>query len=94
MMEKTTIGGTTYDSIGSSSSNLLLKCNGTARIQWGGKLIDLIKNGKLAVDKSNNSEQIFIVSNESEIKSDGIYVITSEETPKLCICKNGQQYKF
>jgi hypothetical protein len=56
MMEKTTIGGTTYDSIGSSSSNLLLKCNGTARIQWGGKLIDLIKNGKLAVDKSNNSE--------------------------------------
>ena len=38
MMEKTTIGGTTYDSIGSSSSNLLLKCNGTARIQWGGQL--------------------------------------------------------
>ena len=94
MMEKTTIGGTTYDSIGSSSSNLLLKCNGTARIQWGGKLIDLIKNGKLAVDTNNNSVQIFVVSNESEIKSDGIYVITEEENPKLCICKNGQQYKF
>lgn len=94
MMEKITIGGTTYDSIGSSSSNLLLKCNGTARIQWGGKLIDLIKNGKLAVDTNNNSVQIFIVSNESEIKSDGIYVITEGETPKLCICKNGQQYKF
>jgi hypothetical protein len=32
MSERTTIGGTSYESIGSSSSNLLLKCNGTARI--------------------------------------------------------------
>ncbi len=94
MIEKTTIGGTTYDSIGSSSSNLLLKCNGNAKIQWGGKLIDLIKNGKLAIENNSNSNQIFIVSNESEIKLDGIYVITEGEIPKLCICKNGQQYKF
>ena len=42
MSERTTIGTTTYEAIGSSSSNLLLKCNGTARIQWGNKLIDLI----------------------------------------------------
>ena len=48
MSERTTIGGTVYEAIGSSSSNLLLKCNGTARIQWGSKLIDLIKNGKIA----------------------------------------------
>ena len=56
MNERTTIGGVVYESIGSSSSNLLLKCNGTARIQWGTKLIDLIKNGKLALGDSNNSE--------------------------------------
>jgi hypothetical protein len=52
MSERTTIGGTVYEAIGSSSSNLLLKCNGTARIQWGGKLIDLIKNGKIASGNS------------------------------------------
>ena len=45
MNERTTIGGVVYESIGSSTSNLLLKCNGVARIQWGNKLIDLIKNG-------------------------------------------------
>lgn len=54
MSERTTIGGTSYESIGSSSSNLLLKCNGTARIQWGNKLIDLIKDGKLAVESSKD----------------------------------------
>jgi hypothetical protein len=32
MSEKTTIGGTIYETLGSSDSNLLLKCNGTARI--------------------------------------------------------------
>jgi hypothetical protein len=48
MSERTTIGGTAYASVGSTSSTLLLKCNGTARIQWGNKLIDLIKNGKIA----------------------------------------------
>jgi hypothetical protein len=52
MSERTTIGGVVYESLGSSTSNLLLKCNGTARIQWGGKLIDLIKNGKIASEDS------------------------------------------
>lgn len=54
MSERTTIGGIVYESIGSSSSNLLLKCNGTARIQWGNKLIDLIKNGKLATEEQTS----------------------------------------
>ena len=76
MSERTTIGGTVYESIGSSSSNLLLKCNGTARIQWGSKLIDLIKNGKIASGES--SEQLFIISDKSEITSDGIYVINTD----------------
>ena len=59
MSERTTIGGTVYEVVGSSSSNLLLKCNGTARIQWGNKLIDLIKNGKIA-STYNTVENIFI----------------------------------
>ena len=90
MSERTTIGGTVYEAIGSSSSNLLLKCNGTARIQWGGKLIDLVKNGKIA--SGDSKELIFIVSSESEIKADGVYILTTEESNQLWICKDGNKY--
>ena len=92
MSERTTIGGTVYEAIGSSSSNLLLKCNGTARIQWGGKLIDLIKNGKIA--SGDSQELVFIVSDESKIKSDGVYVLTTEESNYLWICKDGNKYNL
>ena len=92
MSERTTIGGTVYEAIGSSSSNLLLKCNGTARIQWGNKLIDLIKNGKIA--SGDSKELIFTISDESEIKSDGIYVLTTEESNQLWVCKDGNKYNF
>lgn len=90
MSERTTIGGTVYESIGSSSSNLLLKCNGTARIQWGNKLIDLIKNGKIASE--NDSIQLYIIKNESEINRDGIYVLNTENNSQLWVCKNGKHY--
>ena len=92
MSERTTIGGTVYEAIGSSSSNLLLRCNGTARIQWGGKLIDLIKNGKIASEDSQ--ELIFIVDDESKVKNDGIYILTTEESSQLCIYKDGNKYDF
>ena len=91
MSERTTIGGTVYESIGSSSSNLLLKCNGTARIQWGNKFIDLIKNGKVA---SSDSTPIFIISNESEIKADGIYILNSDKSSQLWVCKSGKHYNL
>ena len=92
MSERTTIGGTVYESIGSSSSNLLLKCNGTARIQWGNKLIDLIKNGKIA--SGDSSSQVSVISDISEIKSDGVYVLNKEQSLQLWICKNGEQYNL
>ena len=91
MSEKTTIGGTVYESIGSNSSNLLLKCNGTARIQWGNKLIDLVKNGKLAVDKSS---PVIIVTNESEMKSDGLYILNSQKSSQFYIRKDGKCYNL
>ena len=91
MSERTTIGGTVYESIGSSSSNLLLKCNGTARIQWGSKLIDLIKNGKIASENSS-SPMIFNVTNESEIKQDGVYILTNDENTQIVICKDKNKY--
>jgi hypothetical protein len=93
MMEKVTIGGINYESIGSSSSNLLLKCNGTARIQWGNKLIDLIKDGKIA-SGSNSGLEINIISEESKIKSDGIYILNSEENSTFIIKKNGKCYNL
>lgn len=92
MSERTTIGGTVYEAIGSSSANLLLKCNGTARIQWGNKLIDLVKNGKIASEDSQ--ELIFIVNDESEIKSDGVYILTTGESNQLWVSKDGNKYNF
>ena len=92
MSERTTIGGVAYESVGSSSSNLLLKCNGTARIQWGNKLIDLIKNGKL--NSENSAINIATISDESEIKSDGIYVLNSDEIPQLYVCVNSTVYNL
>ncbi len=90
MSERTTIGGTVYESIGSSSSNLLLRCNGTAKIQWGNKLIDLIKNGKLAIESSS----INIISDESEIKKDGIYIVNKETSCQLWVCLKGEHYNL
>lgn len=92
MSERTTIGGVAYESVGSSSSNLLLKCNGTARIQWGNKFIDLIKNGKINSD--NSSITIATISDESEIKSDGIYVLNNEELPQLYVCVGKEIYNL
>ena len=92
MSERTTIGGTVYETVGSSNSNLLLKCNGTARIQWGNKLIDLIRNGKIVSDSS--SEKIFVINDESEIRCDGIYILNTNESLHLWICKNGKKYNL
>lgn len=92
MSERTIIGGTVYEVVGSSSSNLLLKCNGTARIQWGNKLIDLIKNGKIV--SGDNSAAIYTISDESEIKSDGIYIINKDQSLQLWISKKGEQYNL
>lgn len=92
MSERTTIGGTTYESLGSSSSNLLLKCNGTARIQWGSKFIDLIKNGKLAIGSGATS--IFNIESVSDIKQDGVYVLNNTKSLELWVCNKGKHYQI
>lgn len=92
MNERTTIGGTVYETIGSSSSNLLLRCNGTARIQWGNKLIDLIKNGK--INSENANIPIYLIQDKLDIKSDGIYIIESDDSLQFWLCKNGKSYNL
>lgn len=90
MNERTVIGGVSYETVGSTNSNLLIKCNGTARIQWGSKLIDLIKNGKIAHPEL--PELIFMVQDESQITSDGIYIVQTEDSTKILLSKNTQTY--
>lgn len=92
MSERTTIGGTVYEVVGSSNSNLLLKCNGTARIQWGNKLIDLIKNGKVVSD--TDSDNIYTITDESKMVSNGIYIINTNESSQIWIYKNGKKYNL
>lgn len=92
MNERTIIGGVSYETIGSNTSNLLLKSNGNIKLQWGNKLIDLIKNGKIS--SNDNSNQIFIISNESEIKSEGFYILKEDDNFSFIIYKNKQKYNF
>ena len=94
MSERTTIGGVAYETVGSSSSNLLLKCNGTARIQWGSKLIDLIKDGKIAAGSSESKECVFVIDDVSQINSDGVYVLKTDAESQLWVCKNGKHYNL
>lgn len=63
--------GRSYSSIGSSSSDFVIKTKGQVKIQWGNKFIDLIKDGKINV----NSKFIFTVGTSDDIGSrDGLYV--------------------
>lgn len=43
--------GRSFDSLGNSSSDLLLKTKGQVKIQWGNKFIDLIKDGNINYPK-------------------------------------------
>lgn len=68
------IFGKSYNKIGNTNSNLLLKTKGSIKIQWGRKFFDLIKDGKLNID----TKFIYTVSDSSSIgNSDGIYVLNS-----------------
>ena len=68
--------GKSYTTVGEGSSDLLLKCRGDIKIQWGNKFIDLVKDGKINTD----SKIINRVRNKDSIgNKDGIYVTESQE---------------
>ena len=81
-MDKTTLGGKPYNTLGSSDSNLILKTKGDLKIQWGNKFIDLIKNGKIA---SNSPELLKSVQSPDQITSSGIYLVTDSGEIWICI---------
>lgn len=67
---KTNMFGKTYNTIGSTDSNFIIKTKGDLKIQWGNKFIDLIKNGKII------ENSIFkTVDSEDKISSNGIYLV-------------------
>ena len=67
---KTSMFGKTYNTIGSTDSNFIIKTKGDLKIQWGNKFIDLIKGGKII------ENSIFkTVDSEESILNNGIYLI-------------------
>lgn len=78
-MEK--LFGRAYDSVGSTSSDFIIKTRGQVKVQWGNKFIDLIKDGKLNCD----SDILNIVPTKDKIGKDGIYYVEEDESVILVI---------
>lgn len=83
---KTNMFGKTYNTIGSTDSNFLIKTKGDLKVQWGGKFIDIIKNGKLA---SAGADVLKVATSSDEISSNGIYLVPTEEGNKVWISIDG-----
>ena len=64
--------GRSYNSVGSSNSDYLIKTKGQVKIQYGNKFIDLIKDGKINVDSK------FIYQSNSVGTKDGIYILPND----------------
>lgn len=83
---KTNMFGKTYNTIGSTDSNFLIKTKGDLKVQWGGKFIDIIKNGKLA---SAGADILKVAASSDEISSNGIYLVPTEEGNEIWISIDG-----
>lgn len=75
MADKIQLFGRSYNQLGDSNSDIILKTKGQIKIQWGSRYIDLIKDGKISTD----STFIFKVDNYSKIGvKDGIYIVNDQ----------------
>lgn len=83
---KTNMFGKTYNTIGSTDSNLVLKTKGDLKIQWGGKFIDVIKNGKLA---SAGADILKVASSSDDISSNGVYLVPTDEGNEVWVSIDG-----
>lgn len=78
--------GKTYNTIGSTDSNFIIKTKGDLKVQWGGKFIDIIKNGKVA---SSSTNILKTASSSDDISDNGIYLIPTEEGNEVWISIDG-----
>lgn len=64
--------GRSYNQIGNSNSDIIIKTKGQVKIQWGSKFIDLIKDGKI----NTELKFIYTVPDINSIGTkEGIYII-------------------
>ena len=81
----TTMFGKAYDTVGSADRNLILQTRGDLKIKWGGKYIDLIKNGKINVDV----DLLKKIDSKDSIHKDGLYLIEKENTSEVWLSIGG-----
>ena len=77
--------GRVYETVGSSSSDLLLKTKGQLKVKWGNKYIDLIKDGQVAYPKESVQKLIEqIVEEKSEkLPSNVVLLYEGNEAPEF-----------
>lgn len=79
----TTMFGKAYDVVGSTDKNLILQTRGDLKVKWGGKYIDIIKNGKINADV--DIDLLKKVGSQEDINKDGIYLIEDEKTKEVWV---------
>lgn len=75
--------GKSYNTVGSTESNFLIKTCGDLKVQQGNRFIDIIKDGKMASEKSNIFFQVEV---PEQIQENGIYLVGEKQ---IWICING-----
>ncbi len=65
--------GRSYETVGSSSKDIILKTRGKVKIQYGSKLIDLVKDGKI------NTDAKLVYKGKEVGVQDGLYVLDNGE---------------
>lgn len=83
---KTNMFGKTYNTIGSTDSNFIIRTKGDLKVQWGGKFIDVIKNGKLA---SAGADILKVASSSDDISSNGVYLVPTDEGNEVWVSIDG-----
>lgn len=78
--------GRSYETLGNSNSDLILKTKGQVKIQWGNKFIDLIKNGKI---DSQSQDLINVVKSKDSINTSQSGIYYDSSTGGLFIVVNG-----
>jgi hypothetical protein len=81
----TTMFGKAYDTVGSADKNLILQTRGDLKVKWGGKYIDLIKNGKINVDV----DLLKKVDSKESIFKDGIYLVEKDDKQEVWLYIGG-----